>query len=151
MGQQIGEAAREEIRAFSEVALDRVNMTVQCSREKALGVARNCFPYVETYAPHLLDEMRGMAEGSGIPVDDLMLLQVRNQLLGEHDCFFSIIPHTIFLYLFYIFLLSLPVLAAAPDIPFPSCLPTLSKFLTSSFPYLIKQLSLHTIVNYNFL
>lgn len=86
MGQQIGEAAREEIRAFSEVALDRVNITVQCSREKALGVARNCFPYVETYAPHLLDEMRGMAEGSGIPVDDLMLLQVRNQLLGEHDC-----------------------------------------------------------------
>ena len=85
MGRQIGEAAREEMRGFTEVALDRVNKTVRVSREKAIGVARDSFPYVERYAPHMLEELRGMAEGSGVPVEELMLLQVRNQLLAERD------------------------------------------------------------------
>jgi len=85
MGRKIGEAAREEMRGFTAVALDRVNKTVRVSREKAMGVARESFAYVEGYAPHMLEELRGMAEGSGIPVEDLMLLQVRNQLLAERD------------------------------------------------------------------
>ena len=43
MGRQIGEAAREEIRGFAAVALDRVNKTVKVSREKALEVAVRAF------------------------------------------------------------------------------------------------------------
>ena len=64
MGRQVGEAAREEMRGFTEVALDRVNKTVRVSREKAIAVARETFSYVERYAPHMLEELRGMAEGS---------------------------------------------------------------------------------------
>ena len=85
MGRRIGEAAREEIRGFTAIALERVNQTVPISREKALGVARASFPYVEHYAPHMLEELHGMAEGSGVAVEELMLLQVRNQFLAEMD------------------------------------------------------------------
>ena len=34
MGEQIGEAAREQIHGFAEIALERVNKTVHVSREK---------------------------------------------------------------------------------------------------------------------
>lgn len=85
MGRQIGEAAREEVRGFVEIALDRVNKTMPVSRQNALSVARGSLSYVASYAPHMLDELRGMAESSDTPLEDLMLLQVRNQLRPDGD------------------------------------------------------------------
>lgn len=85
MGRQIGETAREEILGFVAVGLERVNRTIPVSREKAYQLAASCIPYVEEYSPDLLDELRGMSEGAGVTLEDLMLLQVRNQLKPEHD------------------------------------------------------------------
>ena len=85
MGRQLGEAAREAIRGFAEVALDRMNLTVPISRAKALEVAAASFPFVEKYSPEHLEEMRGMAESSGVSIKELMLLQIRNQLQPERD------------------------------------------------------------------
>jgi isopenicillin-N N-acyltransferase like protein len=85
MGRQIGEAAREEIRGFCAVAVERVNKTVRISRETALAVARECIPFAETYNPDWVEELRGTAEAAGVSLDDLMLLQVRNQLQAEAD------------------------------------------------------------------
>jgi len=88
LGRQIGEAAREEIRGFCEIALERVNKTVRISRERAVGVAQKSLKFAEDYRPDLVDELRGTAESAGVSVDDLMLLQVRNQLTpdGEAGC-----------------------------------------------------------------
>ncbi|MDP6507270.1 MAG: C45 family autoproteolytic acyltransferase/hydrolase, partial [Planctomycetota bacterium] len=83
LGQAVGEAARNEIRGFSEIALERVNLTVNISSEKAMEVAAASIAYVEDYAPDMMEEMRGMSEGSGVSVEDLMLLQVRNQLRAD--------------------------------------------------------------------
>ena len=85
MGRQIGEAARDEIRGFVDIALERVNKSVAASVDKATSVARDCIPYVEQYAPHHLEEMRGMSESSGVSLDDLMMLQIRNQLQADPD------------------------------------------------------------------
>jgi isopenicillin-N N-acyltransferase-like protein len=85
LGRQLGEAAREQIRGFAEVALERVNLTVRVSREAALSVARRSAAYAEAYDPDTFEELRGMAESSGVPLDELMLLQVRNQLRNEID------------------------------------------------------------------
>ena len=85
MGQQLGEAAREEVRGFADVALERVNKTVAISRESAFEVARQSAACVESYAPHMLDELRGIAHSSGVSFDELLLLQVRNQLQSEED------------------------------------------------------------------
>ena len=80
MGEQLGEEAREEIRGFDAVALERVNLTVAVSEESALAVAADSIRRVAAYAPEMLEELNGMAASSGVPAERLMLLQVRNQL-----------------------------------------------------------------------
>src|SRR3569623_2130121 len=80
MGRQLGEAARDEIRGFAEVALERVNKTVRISRERAMSIAVRSTEFARGYSPEMLEELHGMAESSHVPFDELMLLQVRNQL-----------------------------------------------------------------------
>ena len=80
MGEQIGEALGEEIRGFDAIALERVRLSVDISRERALEVSRRCIDDVRGYAPHMLDELEGMSRSSGVSTDALMLLQIRNQL-----------------------------------------------------------------------
>jgi isopenicillin-N N-acyltransferase-like protein len=85
LGRQLGEAAREEIRDFCAVALERVNKTIHVSRHAAMAVARECLPLAERYNPAWIEELRGMAEAARVTLDELMLLQVRNQLQPEAD------------------------------------------------------------------
>jgi isopenicillin-N N-acyltransferase-like protein len=85
MGRQIGEFAGEEVRGFCAVALERVNKTVRVSPETAMAVARECIPFAERYNPDWVEELRGMGEAARVSLDDLMLLQVRNQLQPERD------------------------------------------------------------------
>lgn len=85
MGRQIGEAARDEVRGFCAVALDRVNLTVSISRERAMSIAAQSLQYARDYAPHMVDELEGIAEAAGVSLADLMLLQVRNQLTPDAD------------------------------------------------------------------
>ena len=85
MGQQIGEAAREEVRGFCEVALDCVRKTTPVSRDKAMQIARESAVFAEEYSPEMMDELRGTADAAGVSIDDLMLLQVRNQLQPDKD------------------------------------------------------------------
>ncbi len=80
MGEQIGEALREQIRGFDAIALERVRKIMDVSLEQALIVARRCLDDVESYAPHMLAELAGMAHASGVHMERLMLLQIRNQL-----------------------------------------------------------------------
>ena len=80
LGRQLGETAGEEIRGFVTIALERIEKTVPLPAVKALEVARSCIPYVETYAPDMLAELRGISESAAVTLDHLMLLQVRNQL-----------------------------------------------------------------------
>ena len=83
LGRQLGEAARQEICGLCEIALNRVQRIVRVRRTTAMDVARRCIPFVEDYAPHMLEELRGTAEGAGVSLDDLMLLQIRNHLQSE--------------------------------------------------------------------
>lgn len=85
LGRQIGEAAGEEVRGFCEIALERVRKTTPISREKATEVARRSAEYAERYSSNMMDELRGTAEAAGVSIDDLMLLQVRNQLQPEKE------------------------------------------------------------------
>lgn len=83
LGEQIGEALRELIRGFSEIALERVQRTTRISRAAALRVAEAALPLAEEYSADSMAELRGMASAAGVPLVDLMLLQVRNQLRDE--------------------------------------------------------------------
>ncbi|MEO1999662.1 MAG: C45 family peptidase [Planctomycetaceae bacterium] len=85
MGQQIGEAAREHVRGFCEVALERVRQTVDVSGSRARAIAAESLVFAEAYRPDFVDELRGIAESAGVSLDALMLLQIRNQLQDDHD------------------------------------------------------------------
>ena len=80
LGRQLGEAAGEQIRGFCSIAMERVNRTVAITREAAFNVARSSIPIAERYAPDMVDELRGTAEAARVSLEELMLLQVRNQL-----------------------------------------------------------------------
>ena len=83
MGEQIGEGLREEIRNFDAIAMDRTRKAISISDEAALAVAADSMNRVQGYAPHLLEELAGMSRSSGVSVEHLMLLQIRNQLQSE--------------------------------------------------------------------
>ena len=85
MGCQIGEAARDEIRGFCDIALERINKTVTVNSKQAGRIARASLRAVEKYAEHLVEEMKGMSAASGVSLDDLMLLQIRNQFVEGMD------------------------------------------------------------------
>ncbi len=48
LGHQIGEAARDEIRGFAAIALERVNKTVPISRTRAMDVSRHVNDHPQT-------------------------------------------------------------------------------------------------------
>lgn len=83
LGRQIGETAREQIRGFCDVAIERVNQTVSITRERAYHVARESLRFAVDYRPDLVEELHGTAEAAGVTIDDLMVLQVRNQFQPE--------------------------------------------------------------------
>ena len=80
MGRQLGEVARDAIRGFCAVAMDRVNVTVRIDRAAAMDISARSIPFAEKYAPPMVEELRGTAEAAGVTLEELMLLQVRNQL-----------------------------------------------------------------------
>ena len=83
LGRQVGEAAREEVRGFCAVALERVNRTVSISRERAIQIAQESCEFARRYRPEYVEELEGTAEAAGVSLDDLMVLQVRNQYQPE--------------------------------------------------------------------
>src|SRR5687767_8513122 len=85
MGRQIGEAAGEEVRAFCDMALAQVNKTIRVSRDAATKVAQAAIGYAQEYSAEMMEELRGIAEAADVPLEDVMLLQVRNQLQPQQD------------------------------------------------------------------
>jgi len=85
MGQQIGEAARDEVRGFVSVAFERMRQTIRISRERLQPIISASTAFVQEYSPDLLQELQGMSAGSGVAFDDLMFLQIRNQLTADMD------------------------------------------------------------------
>lgn len=85
MGRQLGEAAGDEIRGFCDIALSLVNKSVRVSKSAASGIAARALQYAERYSPDMVEELRGAAEAARVSLEDLMLLQVRNQLQPDAD------------------------------------------------------------------
>ena len=85
MGEQLGEAAREEIRGFDAVAFERVTKSISVTRDRALASAAACIELTRAYRPDMIAEIEGMARGSGVSAEALMLLQIRNRLRPEAD------------------------------------------------------------------
>src|SRR5262249_53296946 len=62
-----------------------VNKSVRISREAVLSIAAASISYAQAYSADMVEELRGISEAARVSLEDLMLLQVRNQLRPEHD------------------------------------------------------------------
>jgi isopenicillin-N N-acyltransferase-like protein len=78
MGRQHAAAYPKEIQ---ELAEDRLRLSShkdwtgkELSRQAVLALGQACLPYHETYAPELMDELRGLSAGTGLGVTELMIL-----------------------------------------------------------------------------
>jgi isopenicillin-N N-acyltransferase like protein len=87
MGRQLGEAARDEVRAYADLVVERFNMGRQSplATEAALAAAAVAIPVAERYLPDAMAELRGIAEGAGVPVEQVMLINIRNQLAAPPE------------------------------------------------------------------
>src|SRR3990172_3400963 len=86
MGRQIGEAAAPTIRRMQE----NYRELLRSSRERlklrwagAVLQARKYHPYAAEGAGQYLEELEGIAEGAGMPLDDLMVLNCIEGIAGD--------------------------------------------------------------------
>lgn len=79
-GRAHGEGARERVRLSAEhyvAQLSRIGLTRAEVAETALGF----LPALDAFAPDLVEEMRGVAEGAGITLADVTLVNARTEVL----------------------------------------------------------------------
>jgi isopenicillin-N N-acyltransferase like protein len=85
IGRQIGEAARERIRrsvAYYEEHIEWLAaMPFAAAEARALGLLR----FAERELPQYVDELRGTAEGSGVPFEKLLVLNCGEEILCAAD------------------------------------------------------------------
>src|SRR4051812_9581077 len=81
LGRQHGEQAREQVRGF----LDYLAHLLRLSREQLHFRSLGFLPLFEEYCPHLVDEIRGLAEGAGIPLAEALAVQIRGELGAVQD------------------------------------------------------------------
>ena len=81
-GHQYGARAAGSIAANVRAYLGLIEFHTGLGSEAALAAARGFAPLVETHAPDLFEEMRGIAEGAACSLDEVLLINARSELMG---------------------------------------------------------------------
>jgi isopenicillin-N N-acyltransferase like protein len=77
VGRQIGEARREQVQhsiANAHLLLEQSYDTVELTWDGAKVQSRKYLPFAEERYPQYVDEMRGVAEGANVTLDDVMVV-----------------------------------------------------------------------------
>jgi isopenicillin-N N-acyltransferase-like protein len=84
LGRQHGEQCRDQLRGL----LDHLGHSLKLARDQVHARARRFLRLFETHCPHLLDEIRGLAEGAGVPFAEALAVQVRGEMgsVGGEAC-----------------------------------------------------------------
>jgi len=78
LGYQHGELAREQVRGFAAYLLG----TAGAPPEAVLAATHRFLPLFRRHCPTLLEEIRGLAEGARISLEEALLLQIRGEIAG---------------------------------------------------------------------
>ena len=91
-GLQHGRACGDLIRRYPEVLLEVISLegrwraldqtSVPAKVEDLLSRAMTFLPVMEAFAPHLIEEIRGIADGARISFADALLVNVRAEVMG---------------------------------------------------------------------
>jgi isopenicillin-N N-acyltransferase-like protein len=84
LGRQHGEQCRDRLHAF----LDYLASLLKLSRAQLQARALRFLPLFDTHCPHLVEEVRGLAEGAGVSFADALAVQIRGELgpVGDEAC-----------------------------------------------------------------
>ena len=85
-GRQYGEQAREQIERSIAWYRDQFAETAKLSWNEILGHAPRWEPLIEAYLPDALEELRGIAEGSGFRYAEILALNGRGELSAGNPC-----------------------------------------------------------------
>jgi isopenicillin-N N-acyltransferase-like protein len=78
IGYRHGKGGEERIKDFLNIIVNHGKELIPgLTKEKAFAQSRLYIPFVEAYAPHLTQEIKGIAEGAKISIEEAYLLQVR--------------------------------------------------------------------------
>lgn len=81
MGRQFGEQQRDEIHEYSEMWLSKASARSGLNRDALLGQIDGIVQAIEEYAPHLAEEVLGVAEAAQMSAREAYSIQVRMELL----------------------------------------------------------------------
>ncbi|MEV6849652.1 C45 family peptidase [Actinoplanes sp. NPDC051411] len=88
-GRQHGEAAREEIGRSLAYYREAFGVATGLDWAGVVAKARRWRPLVADVAPHLLEEVDGIAEGAGAGPDDILALNARGEIVRSYDSEFT--------------------------------------------------------------
>ncbi|MGE4354143.1 MAG: C45 family autoproteolytic acyltransferase/hydrolase [Oscillospiraceae bacterium] len=81
LGRQHGQAARARIQNTIDVMLYLCQQNVGLDNAQARELAMKFLPNVEKYDSRYVEELRGIADGSGLDFEDIMVINARTELL----------------------------------------------------------------------
>src|SRR5688572_5854306 len=81
IGTQVGRMFAPLIDRHVEAWLQHVKAETGASRAAVLATAATFAEPIRTHTPFLWEEIEGLARGSGLPMDQLLLLQVRAEVM----------------------------------------------------------------------
>lgn len=80
-GRQYGSALARSIHGTLDAYLESFRAMHGLEREKVYELARAFVPCIESYAPELVEEMQGIADGADLPLDAIVTLNARSELV----------------------------------------------------------------------
>ncbi len=84
-GRQYGLGAAEPIRQNAEIYRQLLAHHTGQDQEAITKAAQAFGPLLETHAPDILEEMRGIADGAGCDLLDVLLINARSELMANAD------------------------------------------------------------------
>lgn len=84
-GHQYGEAVRPQLHAALAYYEEAFGQSSGLTWKQVADRAARWTEPVRDYAPHLLDEMRGIAEGAGVGLNDILALNARGEVIYDRS------------------------------------------------------------------
>ena len=84
MGLTHGRQLQKEIQTNLSLYLDLIKGYTGLEKDAVFERAKNYVPPIEEVAPEILEEMKGIAEGAGVPFEGVLMLNTRTELVSEN-------------------------------------------------------------------
>lgn len=80
MGFQQGKFYQKNIQAAIQLPLGRDSHSSAKLQDSDKSYLQNCFEVIKAYLPHIADELRGMAKGANLSLEEVLLLHYKREL-----------------------------------------------------------------------